>query len=69
MDDLNFVQGLASYGALGVCCIYFMWKDCTLNKKLTEALSDFTVAVKVMNASVAGSSAAVIDGVVGNGSV
>lgn len=47
--DTNVLASISSYGALGACCIYFMWKDCTVNKKLTEVLSDFTVAIKVLN--------------------
>lgn len=42
---INAVSMLTSYGALGVVSIYFMIKDWNLNKKLNEALNDFTVVM------------------------
>lgn len=54
MEDLNFIQGIASYGGIGACCLYFMLKDWTLNKKITDALTEFTVAVRVLSASIKG---------------
>lgn len=50
--DPSVWASISSYGALGACCFYFMWKDCTINKQLTDVLSDFTVALKVLNAKV-----------------
>lgn len=45
---MNAVTILTSYGALGACCIYFMWKDSTINKKLNETLGDLTVAIETL---------------------
>lgn len=45
---MNAVTILTSYGALGACCIYFMWKDSTVNKKLTETLNELTVAIETL---------------------
>lgn len=47
MEDMmmNAVPMLTSYGALGIVAIYFMWKDCTLSKKLNDTLQDFTVVM------------------------
>lgn len=50
--DPNVWASISSYGALGACCVYFMWKDCTINKRLADVLSDFTVTLKVLNAKV-----------------
>lgn len=57
MEDLTFnsFQMLTSYGALGVCCVYFMVKDWVRGKKTdevieknTEAISEFTVALNTL---------------------
>ena len=64
MEDImvNSIQMLVSYGALGVCCIYFMVRDWMSSKKdqereerlasviekNTDTISDFTVALKVL---------------------
>lgn len=45
---MSSMQLLSSYGALGVVAIYFMVKDYVLNKQLTEALQEFTIALNVM---------------------
>lgn len=45
---MNAVTILTSYGALGACCVYFMWKDSAVNKKLTETLSELTVAIETL---------------------
>lgn len=57
MDDttMSMIQALTSYGALGVCCAYFMVKDWIRGKKTddvidknTEAISEFTVALNTL---------------------
>ena len=45
---LNAITALTSYGALGACCLYFMWKDSCVNKKLTETLGELTVAIETL---------------------
>lgn len=54
MEDLtmNSFQMLTSYGALGICCVYFMVKDWVRAKKTddvinknTEALNAWTIAL------------------------
>ena len=59
MDEItmNAMQLLTSYGALGICCLYFMVKDWTRSKdkkalevieRNTEVIKDFTVALNVL---------------------
>lgn len=57
MEDatINSVQLLTSYGALGICTLYFMAKDWIRGKKTdeiieknTEVIKDFTVALNVL---------------------
>jgi hypothetical protein len=52
---MSWIQALTSYGALGICCAYFMAKDWVRGKKTddvidknTQAISEFTVALKTM---------------------
>ncbi len=45
---LNVFEMLSSYGALGAVAIYFMWKDSTVNKALTQTLNDLTVAIETL---------------------
>lgn len=42
MENIEVVQSLASYGALGVVAIYFMIKDYTITKEWKSALQEFT---------------------------
>ncbi len=44
---MSAMQMLASYGALGVICLWFMWQYSTVMKKLSETLNEFTVVFKV----------------------
>lgn len=45
---MSVFEMLTSYGALGAVTIYFMYKDASLNKKLTEALDEFKVALETL---------------------
>ena len=47
MEDMTVsaVQLLTSYGAMGICLIYFIVKDFTITKKLEATLQDFTIAM------------------------
>lgn len=56
---VNSMSLLTSYGALGICTVYFMVKDWTRGKKTDEviqenttAIKDFTVAMKLLCAKV-----------------
>jgi hypothetical protein len=50
MEDITMsgVQLLTGYGALGGVCLWLMWMHTTSIKKLNDALTDFTVALKVL---------------------
>ncbi len=45
---INSLQLLTSYGALGICTLYFMVKDWILSKKIEDSLDRFTLAVNVL---------------------
>lgn len=45
---MSVFEMLTSYGALGAVTIYFMYKDCSLNKRLTAALDEFKIAIETM---------------------
>ena len=45
---MTAMQMMFSYGAMGICCVYFMFKDFKLNKEITEALHKFTVAINLL---------------------
>lgn len=42
---------IASYGALGVCCIYFMCKDWIKSKETDKVIGDCTDAIKEFTAA------------------
>lgn len=44
---MTSIQMLTSYGALGAICLWFMWRDSIVMKKLSDTLSDFTIMFKV----------------------
>ncbi len=48
MDHVQILDGLLTYGALGLVTAYFMVKDWQLNSKLQQTLSDFTVALNTL---------------------
>lgn len=50
MEDMtiNALQLLTSYGALGICTLYFMVKDWLLSKRIEESLDKFTLAVNLL---------------------
>ncbi|MFV0516782.1 MAG: hypothetical protein ACK5MV_05245 [Aminipila sp.] len=50
MEDItiNAVQLFTSYGAMGVCLVYFIFKDMILNKAMTDALNKFTLAMNLL---------------------
>lgn len=45
---MTAIQVFTSYGAMGGCLIYFIFKDMVLNKAMTDALSKFTLAINLM---------------------
>ncbi len=58
MEDITMtgLQMLTSYGALGVCCVYFMFKDWVKAKETdrviersTEAIQEFSAAMVLCN--------------------
>lgn len=46
MENIDYVQGLVSYGALGVVAVYFMYKDWTRSIKIDLLLAECTSALK-----------------------
>ena len=42
LENIEVVQSLTSYGALGVVAIYFMVKDYTVTKEWKTSLQEFT---------------------------
>lgn len=48
MEDLSFLSGLVSYGALGLVTLYFAFKDWRLSQQIVESLSKFNIALDVL---------------------
>jgi hypothetical protein len=45
---------LTSYGPMGVLLVYFAYKDLVVNKKLTEALSEISMAMNSLCVALGG---------------
>lgn len=45
---VNIINLITSYGALGMCCAYFMYKDYKLNQSIEETLDKFTIAINAL---------------------
>lgn len=56
MEDVTIsgMQMLTSYGPMGVLLVYFAYKDLLVNRKLTEALNAFGLALNTLCVSLGG---------------
>ena len=42
--EQTIVDALMTYGAMGACLVYFIYKDISLNKEMREAIKESTKA-------------------------
>lgn len=52
MESFDYTQ-LINYGALGVCLVYFIWKDNSTMKKFNDTMQDLKEVVLALKERVA----------------